>query len=318
MSGQAFDASAVRASLLPLDLAAVHPLAAATRAYLAHYNIEFDAEFAGLDHRIGTLDAVGERIVVHVLRPVEPRGTAFVLHGYFDHTGLYGHLLRYCLQKQLQVVTFDQPGHGLSSGAPATIDDFNRYVDAFNTVRAHVESSAPRPWHLLGQSMGGAVAMEHLLSAGYLARDVPYRNIVLLAPLVRPYQWRLLRLVFYTLGPFIKEWPRGIGGNSADETFNTFLRESDPLQAKAVMVAWVSAMAKWQRRFAKRTPSDLAPIVIQGGADKTVDAAYDLRVIARLFRPIVHHLPTAQHHLVNEIAELRDEMFALVDGSWRA
>ena len=312
-----FDPAATRAALLPLDLASPPPESEAISAYLAHYSSAFDKEFPGLTHHIGTLAIDGERIAVQVLRPSQPRGTAFVLHGYFDHTGLYGHLLRYCLRKQLQVVTFDQPGHGLSSGAPATIDSFSRYVDVFNAVRALVASSALQPWHLLGQSMGGAVAMEHLLNAGYAARDVPYRNIVLFAPLVRPYQWSLLRLVFYSVGRFIKEWPRGIGGSSADEAFNTFLRDNDPLQAKAVMVAWVRAMAKWQRKFATRTPCDLAPIVIQGDADKTVDASYDLQVIARLFRPTIHHLPTAQHHLVNEIPALRAQMFAQVDSSWR-
>ena len=270
-----------------------------------------------LDHRVGTLSAAGESIVVHVLRPAAPRGTAFLLHGYFDHSGLYGHLIRYCLQRQLQVVIFDQPGHGLSGGAVATIDNFDAYVAVFKAVRGHVESSAPQPWHLFGQSMGGAVAMEYLLGAGYTAANVPYRNIVLLAPLVRPYRWPVLRLVYYTLGQFIRQWPRGIGGSSADEAFNAFLRDRDPLQAPAVVVQWIGAMAKWQRRFARHAPCDLAPVVIQGGADKTVDAGYNLRLIGRLFRPVVHHVPAAQHHLVNETAELRAQVFAGIDAHWR-
>ncbi|MED5413144.1 MAG: alpha/beta fold hydrolase, partial [Pseudomonadota bacterium] len=58
------------------------------------------------------------------------KGTVFIIHGYFDHTGLYGHLIKHCLQKGLTVISFDLPGHGLSSGDPASIDSFNQYSDA--------------------------------------------------------------------------------------------------------------------------------------------------------------------------------------------
>lgn len=312
-----FDPDQVRTTLPPLDLVGPVYLAATTRSYLDHYGLLFGNEFPGLEQRIGTLPCDGELLVVQVFRPLLPRGTAFILHGYFDHTGLYGHVIRYCLQRQLQVVIFDQPGHGLSSGEPASIDSFERYVRAFRAVRDLVQPLASQPWHLLAQSMGGAVAIEYLLSSGYRAANSPYRNVVLFAPLVRPYQWPVLRLLYYPLGGLLREWPRGAGGNSGDEAFNRFLREQDPLQAKAVMVRWVRSMAQWQRRLKQHTPTDIAPIILQGGADRTVDAPYNLRAISKLFRPVVHHQPTAQHHMVNETAALRAEMFARIDASWR-
>ena len=313
----AFDAARAR-SELPRFADAADAVGPGTRAYLQHYGIEF-ATSHGARHRVGWHEVDGERVAVHLIQPSDSAGTgtAFILHGYFDHVGLYGHLIRFCLERGLTVATLDLPGHGLSSGKAASIDSFDRYVRAYRAVRALVEPLVPAPWHLFGQSMGGAVAMAHLLDAGYRAETSPYRNIVLFAPLVRPYMWSRLRFIYYGLGRVMSQWPRGFTSNSNDPAFTAFLRDADPLQAKAVAVPWVRAMVAAMRSFDAHAATDLTVLVLQGDDDGTVDAAHNLARIEAKFQLDVQWLPGAKHHLVNEAAAIREQMFAHIERRWR-
>lgn len=87
--------------------------------YLGHYGLApLLAEHVGL--YVGYVDARGFRLWTQIWSPPEPVGTAFVVHGYFDHLGLYRHLLERLLERHWRVVLWDLPGHGLSSGARAS------------------------------------------------------------------------------------------------------------------------------------------------------------------------------------------------------
>lgn len=307
-----FDPAAVRDGLRPLDAGGPVTPTAAEQAYLRHYGIDF--ELPGTTHHFGTVTVDEQVLAVQAWVPTPARGTAVVVHGYFDHVGLYGHLIRHLLEGGLAVLAFDLPGHGLSSGAPATIDSFDHYVAALDASLAAMEASLPGPAFLLGQSTGGAIAMEWLLAGGHTRDSNPFAGVVLLAPLVRPYRWPLAR-VGYELGRlFISERPRSFRSNSRNQAFLEFLRDRDPLQARVLPVRWVTAMQAWRRRFERYAPTDIAPLVVQGHRDMTVDWRYNLRVIDRLFEPRLFFVPEASHHLVNETPEIRAQIFQAIDG----
>lgn len=311
-----FDPQLLREALRPLDFNAPARVGVEEQRYLAHYGIDFSKEFPGLEHRMGYFAAADHRLFAQIFRPNKAVGTAFVLHGYLDHSGIYGHLIRYLLKRDLAVVIFDQPGHGMSYGEPASIDSFGRYVAAYQICQQIVAPHVPKPWHLIAQSMGGAVAMEHLLQRRYRKEQSPYRNIVLLAPLYRPYGWKTLRVVYTLLHRFKSTWPRTWRGNSHDEAFCEFLRDRDPLQARTLSVRWITAMVKWMHAFEKHTPTDLPLTIIQGGDDHTVDAAFNLKIIAGKFAVEMIDLPEAKHHLVNESPEIRQHLFDAINARW--
>jgi alpha-beta hydrolase superfamily lysophospholipase len=73
-------------------------------------------------------------------------------------------------------------------------------------------------------------------------------------------------------------------------------------------------MVQWRRRFESHPPTDIAPLVIQGRRDRTVDWRYNLRIIDSLFEPRVCYIPEARHHLVNEAPEIRRQIFQVIDG----
>jgi lysophospholipase len=308
-----FQVESLRAGLRPIAPGEPFVLTPEEDAYLRHYNIHFSDEFPELVHHFGALSTPQHQIAAHLWVPAGAQGTAVVIHGYFDHTGLYGHLLRHLIDRGLAVLSFDLPGHGLSTGAPASIETFQHYVDAFDACLAALGNHLPQPWYLFGQSTGGAIAMDWLLANGYNQQTSPFVKVVLLAPLVRPYLWPVNRLVYEVARRFITERPRTFTSNAENEAFLEFLRERDPLQARTLPVQWVTAMLAWKRRFESHAPTDIAPLVVQGHADRTVDWRYNIKVISRLFQPQVFYIPEARHHLVNESPSIRAKIFQAID-----
>lgn len=300
--------------LQPINLAVAPQVDAAASSYFRYYGIDFEQHLAGVRHWFGYLSSGAERIALHVFMPAEPEGTSFILHGYFDHVGLYRHVIEYCLRRGLAVVAWDLPGHGLSTGEQATITRFAVYGEVLEQVLQFCsENHLPHPWRGVGQSTGGAILMDYLLTAPQPALE----QNVLLAPLVRAASWQGIRCS-HALGRwFLRHVPRQFSTTSGDRDFLEFIAHRDPLQARVIPVAWVSAMLAWERQFQQRAPRDQAPLVIQGRRDGTVAWRYNLRVIRSKFpRATVVELPEARHHLVNETPELRQQIFAAIDRYW--
>jgi len=314
MTGYGFDPESLRQQLRLLTPGSPVLLSPAEDAYLRHYGIHFTEQVAGLAHHFGVVESDSHRIAAHLWVPAGATGTAIVIHGYYDHTGLYGNLVRHLIDRGLAVLAFDLPGHGLSTGAPATIETFDHYVRAFDACLAALGAHLPKPWCLFGQSTGGAVAMEWLLANGYTRETVPFERVVLLAPLVRPYAWGKNRVVYEVARRFIRERPRTFADNAENPEFLEFLRERDPMQARILPVEWVTAMVRWKRRFERYPRTDIRVLVIQGHADQTVDWRYNMKVIGRLFEPRMFYIPEARHHLVNESVAIRARIFQAIDG----
>ncbi|GHC34316.1 alpha/beta hydrolase [Aidingimonas halophila] len=276
--------------------------------YLVHYQLApLLAEEIGL--HVGFVDAGEFRLWTQVWQPPAPRGTAFVVHGYFDHLGLYRHLLELLLSRGWQVVLWDLPGHGLSSGPRASIKDFAVYGDCLATLQSHLElrNLAPTPWVGIGQSTGAAILATDTLSQGDASR---WSGLALLAPLVRPWGWSQSSWLHWLASPFIRTLPRKFRANSTDTDFATFLRQGDPLQPSHLDVTWISAMRRWMPRLLALSPHSLPILILQGEQDVTVDWQWNLEVLQRKFpNARLHRHPEARHHLVNEAAPIRRALF---------
>jgi len=307
-----FDVAALKAALAQAEF--TQPVAADR---VAEYRRFYGLEFTEIphSHAMFCLDAAGEHLAVQYYLPSQTRGHVFLCHGYYDHVGLFGYIIAYLMQRGLAVVTYDQIGHGLSSGAPATIENFDRYVQATRAVWLHAQAQLkpPRPWHWFGQSMGGAIVMEYLQQHPPVADEQEIGEIVLLAPLVRPYAWGLNRWVFAIAKHTIKQRGRTLTNNAENPEFHA-LQEIDPLQARTLPIAWVQAMVDWSARFVAYPVSDLAPKLLQGDSDRTVDWKFGLTLYARRY-PDHRHLivPGGRHHLANESAHKRAQMWTFLD-----
>lgn len=275
-------------------------------AYLDHYGLAPADMPQGVRHAMGAVAAGGYRIAAHCWFHPAPSGTAFVVHGYFDHVGLYGHLIRHLLGRGCNVVAFDLPGHGLSDGERVTIASFDHYVAVFEAL-LDAASGLPRPWHGVGQSTGGAIVLHHLLRAA----QHPFAGVALLAPLVHPRRWAINRLIYLASHRWRRQIPREFVANSGDPAFLDFIANHDPLQARHLPLEWIGAMKRWAEELHELPPSHRAASVIQGDADTTLDWPYNLRLLrGKLPNGRFHLLPGARHHLVNETAPIREQAFA--------
>ncbi|MEC9295084.1 MAG: alpha/beta fold hydrolase, partial [Pseudomonadota bacterium] len=178
----------------------------AVHDYFRHYGLEALLNDASEVHA-GFVDTGRFALWCQVWSPPKPTGTAFVIHGYFDHLGLYRHLLSCLLAKGWRVVLWDLPGHGLSSGPRAEIEDFDDYQHCLAHLQETLQTlgMAPEPWLGVGQSTGAAILATDALTRREAAH---WAGIVLLAPLVRPWRWSQASWLHLIASPFVKELPR--------------------------------------------------------------------------------------------------------------
>ncbi|MEJ2417642.1 MAG: alpha/beta hydrolase [Exilibacterium sp.] len=281
--------------------------AAEVQSYLNFYQINFSRTLENVKHRLGKIEVAGYRIVLHYWQPVVPvRGTVFVVHGYYDHAGIYGHLVRFLLQNRLAVVICENPGHGLSSGERATIGSFDEYSEVLQACLNLFADTAIRPWFGVGQSTGAAV----ILNSMKREQPLPFERIVLLAPLVRAYGWRYLQWVYALVKPLRQQLPRTFSANSHDADFVEFLKYRDPLQPRFLSLPWVAAKQQWIQTFTGFSTGDEAFLTIQGDGDTTVDWRFNTALIQNKFpNSRLEIVPRARHQLVNESVDYRKPVF---------
>lgn len=300
--------------LPPLDLINKPEPRADDRRYFRYYNINFADRFDGLQHLFGSVQSGTDLIACHVWLPRDAKGSVFILHGYLDHVGLFARTIEMCLNQGMAVFSFDLPGHGLSSGASAVIDEFEDYVQALESCINDAIGALPEPWYAIAQSTGCAVLMDYLLHT-----DEPaFRQATLLAPLVRPLHWPWIRLQLLLGARFISAVKRKFVSNSHDRDFLDFVRSQDGMQSRTISVRWLMALSRWIKRFERAAPSDFPLNVIQGDDDRTVDWRFNLPAIAKKFP--AHRLlmlEGGRHHLANESDDYLRAIYDSIIHSWQ-
>lgn len=301
-----FDPDHLRESLRPLVDA--QPLSAEARVYQRFYGLDLAARKTPVASRLGRMEVDGFEVVSQVWWPAQPVATLFMFHGFYDHMGLYRSVVEWGLDQGFVVIACDLPGHGLSSGERASIDDFAVYQHVVNGLFDQADAlQLPKPWHLFGQSTGGAIVVDHLLNHG--SSSPAQGQTFLLSPLVRPRAWGWSQLSYYLLKPFVKGIARRFSDNSNDPAFRPFL-EADPLQPRQLPTAWVGALARWIKRIEAAPRSTRRPLIVQGEEDMTVDWQYNLQVLRGKFdQPQILMVPKGRHHLANELPQIREEYF---------
>lgn len=271
--------------------------------------------------KLGRYQCIGHCWLHGRTEQAEVRPTVLLAHGLFDHAGLFLKLVEVLLKNKFSVFIADFPGHGLSEGEPADIEDFQDYSTVVSTSLLMLnQSSLFGPVSLVGQSTGAAAILRFILDE---AHPVNVARVVLLAPLVRPVKWRLIRVALSVFSPILRKVPRHFNdATSHDKQFCAFLENGDTLQARHIPVQWVRAMANWVDWFEaqatrialNKTRKQRGPLLlIQGTHDTTVDWRYNLPKIQACFEESsVTRVIDARHHLVNEDKLWQEQIFTAV------
>jgi alpha-beta hydrolase superfamily lysophospholipase len=318
-----FDPERLHQQIRPFSVAEPFIPGDAEQTYFNFYGIDFERKIPGVSHYFGHFSSGKYDIVAHYFSWDAPgasqdenaaskksKGTCFLFHGYFDHSGLYANVIEYCLRRDLNVVIYDLAGHGLSTGERVSIPSFSEYLVAMRDALKLFADIAPQPWHAIGQSTGAAMLMDYMLQ-----ELVPgFDKVVLLAPLLRAAEWRWIRVAYWVGQKFLERVPRRFGVNSNHKPFTHFIEHDDPLQTHHISVRWVDALLRWESRFEYFPALDKSILIIQGQRDTTVDWRYNIPAIRRKF-PRAKYLPLqdAYHHLANESPEIREKIEAAMD-----
>jgi lysophospholipase len=273
---------------------------------------------------IHAADGTGLR-AAHWAMPADARGTVIVLQGRAEMIEKYFETVSALQSRKLAVATLDWRGQGgsarlLPNPLKGHVRDFAEYLDDLDAFMAQViEPSYPRPYHVLGHSLGGLIALLAL-------RKWPGRfsSLVTIAPLlgvhtVSPLVARLIA----RMAPAEAFVPGGARFNPLEEAF-----ESNPVTRDAGRFArnvgiigahpqlalgsptcgWLKAayQAMDQALSESIAPSITVPVFIATAEDELiVDNALQAQLASRLSRGRHIIIPGARHEILMERDDIR-------------
>jgi alpha-beta hydrolase superfamily lysophospholipase len=249
-----------------------------------------------------------------------PRALCVVVHGLAEHTGRYGHVLSSLASAGYAALILDHRGHGDSSGRRVFVERFRQYPDDLQAVieagRAKLEGQVPVV--LLGHSMGGLIAIHHLLNhpgvASAAALSGPGLGIAVAVP-----KWKdALGRVMSKLWPSLAI-PTGLSPElvSRDPAVVKAYAD-DPKVTKSATARWYSEFLDAQARaFAEVQRITLPLYVMFGGRDGLVSTG----AIRRWFEAVpakdkrLVEYPELFHEVMNEPekAQVLAELVAWLD-----
>lgn len=212
------------------------------------------------------ISSLGEIMAVHLLYPENPpRGTVLVIHGYLAYPAEMDTIARELVGEDYLVVIPALPGHGLSGGEPAGINDFSDYGRFVADVMTPLMEFLPVPRHAIGHSTGATALYEYIREI-----DDPFDAVVFLAPLVRSAWYRASLVGRFFTRPFVDHVDTGI-----DTAAHELMIPS------TMPMTWFDAQVRWNQR--KHTfPVVTRPVLtVQGDLDTVVEWRYNQQFLER-------------------------------------
>jgi lysophospholipase len=267
------------------------------------------------------------------------RGTVAILQGRSEFIEKYFETISQLLARGFAVATMDWRGQGgsarlLKNPRKGHIDDFSLFErDLGALVDDVLGPSCPQPWFGLAHSMGGAI----MLSIAHADR-CPFERVVLTAPMIGPAGLTYPRAahtlveIFDTLGFGGAFAPGGRGAAVMTMPFKDNVLTSDPVRyarSAGVLTAapelglgwwtigWAHAAFRLWRRFedpdyARQIPGP-PMLVVGSGRDRVVDLRATERFVSRLRSGRLIVIDGAEHEILVERDDLRDQFWAAFD-----
>lgn len=265
--------------------------------YLDHFELPYnEAKYEGGYVKIG------ENIIfTQTFTPSEYRKTAFLFHGYLDHSGYFSNVIALLIKNGIRVVAWDQPGFGLSSGKRAYCKSFDEYtIVAENIINKFNDVEENKPKIFIGHSFGCTQILS-LLRDRKIAQD---EKIIMIAPLIHCVKWKMVNMALFLLGSFLKKVPRKFKRVSNNNNFIEKIR-SDHLEDRKIDVTWPKALVNWEKTLVDLKTPIIHTLVLQGDLDDTVDWQYNVKWLEAKFSNLEKIIyKGGRHHLHNDTPEI--------------
>lgn len=296
--------------LRPLDFFTANLYSISVRRYFKYYGFDLENEIRDLQHAFGTFKSYPWTLAGHIFSPREYKATVVVVHGYLNHCAQLIHSIRHLAMQGYAVAAFDLPGHGLSTGRRAAIDDFSQYSRALADFADLVQVHFHGPCHVIGFSAGASAVMDHLFSR----KNNSFDKVILAAPLVHSLAWKQVKFGLTLCNFLVDSVPRISLKESSDKSYLDFVK-SDPLQVRTLPLKWVRALYAWNEKITALPICQTRVKLIQGSRDRTVDWKYNIAFVQEKFSDVdVNLIENCRHEMFNESPRIRQEVLFRITG----
>ncbi len=265
------------------------------------------------------------RLVMHPAKTVPVKAVALFYHGQGDYAERYLDVLGPFTERGIRCVVTELPGHGRSPGRRGHCGDSDLLDAVIEDTLSSMAVMDGLPYGVMGHSMGGLLAMRHLILSGMGKWPVP-EFVWLSSPLMRPGHRRAslyLKLIRWLapIVPSLTVWT-GVkrqmcrvesedGSGEAEE-----LPPKHKLWHSRVSMGWGATLLDFEQFVADsldQIPVDV-PLLYTQGADDPI-------CLAELARDVFDRLPSTdkQYHelegMLHEpfLGEGSEELFALLN-----
>jgi acylglycerol lipase len=252
----------------------------------------------------------GAALALRCWLPDAPRANLLALHGFNDYTNAFAAVGPALAQHGIATFAYDQRGFGRSPGRGRWPGADQMVEDALTAATLLRQRMPGLPLYLLGESMGGAVA---ILAANRGPATAVFDGIILLAPAVwgqttmHPVTRLGLRLTRYT--PALK-WSQNLLPYTIRPSDNEAMLgalRNDPLVIKGTRSDTLHGLVALMGEALSAGPSFTAPaLILYGANDQIVPRAPVARFVATLPPDAAAHqrvayYPTGYHMLLRDI-----------------
>lgn len=260
------------------------------------------------------------------------KGTVLLFPGRTEYVEKYGRAAADFAARGYEMIAIDWRGQGLADrmiepryvGYVKTFDDFQR--DVATVLAALKELDLPKPWHLLGHSMGGCIGLRAL------HEGLPVTSASFSAPMwgigLAPY----LRAAAWVVGAVSK--PLGVHGRLAPSTSpvtlvldkpfddNTLTKDPDmyaymqrqmtgqpDLALAGPAINWVYEALKECRRLRARPSPDIPCLTFLGTDERIVNTGDVHKRMARWPNGTLDLIEDGEHEVLMEVPKTRNHIF---------
>ena len=259
-----------------------------------------------MQHTEGTFTAIDGLSIFHQAWAPdgEPRAVVLLFHGLGEHSGRYAHVAAALADAGYAVHALDHRGHGKSEGLRVYVKRYDEFQRDLQQFRELVEAQHPGvPLVVLGHSMGGNLAMGHVL-----AHQEGVRALVLSGPALKlgdslP-KWQVgILLQIAKVFPKLRPQALEAAAISRDpQVVQAY--QADPLVFSGKVTAGLgAALIRAMRSFPARYASLRLPILLLHGTnDQLADIAgsKELERLAVNAHVTAHYYEGLYHEVFNE------------------
>ena len=264
--------------------------------------------------------------------PGGDKGSVFLFPGRTEYIEKYGLAAAALKARGYGTLTIDWRGQGLAErfDSDTNLGDVGRFADYQLDVAELTQMAqalnCPRPWYLVGHSMGGCIglrAMHQGLPVNAVAFSGPMWGISLSAtmrPLAWALSWATHRLPWgkrYAPGTiretYVLAEPYKDNMLTTDSEMFAYMKRHADAHPEMMLggpsLRWLYEALRETRALRAMTPPDYAVITKLGGNDRVVDVGPIHEVMARWPRSKFEVVSGAEHEILMELPAIRNAFF---------